>query len=90
MCLMDFHAVSSTVILSFEYNMFGSCLEAGTGMCAYLLDPSVPGWDNKFDGLFPPQLSGVVLNSRITRNRTNGVLEQNWCSGRCWIRQHRY
>jgi len=33
--------------------MFGEKSDKGAGICAYLLDPSVPGWDDTFDGTGP-------------------------------------
>lgn len=53
MCLVEFEAAGSQITLKFEYNMFGSPVSDGAGLCAYILDPSVPGWDSEFDGTGP-------------------------------------
>ena len=33
----------------------------GQGICLYLLDPSVPGWDRDFDGSSPLGFAGELL-----------------------------
>lgn len=53
LCLVDFTAEKSEVDLKFEYNMSGEPKEGGYGLCAYLLDPDVPGWDTEFNGTGP-------------------------------------
>jgi hypothetical protein len=53
MCLVEFEATGSEVNLRFEYNMFGAKKEGGAGLCAYLVDPSVEGWDTVFNGTGP-------------------------------------
>jgi hypothetical protein len=53
MCLVEFEASGSEVHFKFEYNMFGADAAAGAGVCAYLLDPSVEGFDTVFDGTGP-------------------------------------
>jgi len=53
MCLVEFEASGNEVNLHFEYNMYGATKEEGAGLCAYLLDPSVEGWDTQFDGSGP-------------------------------------
>merc|ERR1711998_631936 len=50
MCLIEFEATGNEIILKFEYNMHGEPFDEGEGLCAYLMDPTVPGWDSKFDG----------------------------------------
>lgn len=70
MCLVNFEASSSEVDLTFEYNMCGDNDKDGEGLCAYLLDPSVEGWDTEFNGTGPMgfqgktgALLGVVLDN---------------------------
>merc|ERR1711865_72071 len=53
LCLVEFEAAGSEIELKFEYNMCGIPPEHGEGLCAYLLDPSVAGWDNEFNGTGP-------------------------------------
>merc|ERR1711907_211155 len=53
MCLVEFESEASEITASFEYNMCGDPKNAGAGLCAYILDPTVPGWDTKFNGTGP-------------------------------------
>jgi len=53
LCLVEFEAAGSEISIKFEYNMFGEPKTDGVGLCAYLLDPSVPGWDSEFNGTGP-------------------------------------
>jgi len=48
LCRVEFEldSASSEIFLKFDYHMHGT--EGGEGLCAYLLDPSVKGWDTNF------------------------------------------
>merc|ERR1719160_420829 len=57
LCMVEFEAESNEIFLKFEYNLHGLPGMA-EGLCAYLLDPSVPGWDTQFDGTGPLGFGG--------------------------------
>ena len=53
LCRFPFETSRSEVFAAqLEYVMEpnASAAAGGQGLCVYLLDPSVPGWDWKFDG----------------------------------------
>ena len=85
MCLVNFAADSHKLELNFEYLM-----EGGAGLCAYLLDPSVEGWDNTFDGERTAHLhAGAVTRMGWHRHWCDGLSWQDWCNRGRWTRQHR-
>ena len=55
LCRVPFKAKSSEVHVSLEYVMEpkSAAEGGGQGMCVYLVDPSVAGWDRHFDGTGP-------------------------------------
>ena len=48
LCRTEFKAKKSEIEMKFTYRMTD-----GQGLCAYLLDPSVDGWDTEFNGIGP-------------------------------------
>jgi len=59
-CRMQFELeqISSEIFLKFDYHMHGQ--SGGEGLCAYLLDPSVKGWDTNFEAEGPLGFTGKV------------------------------
>ena len=57
LCRFPFEASGSEIFAQLEYVMEPKSYDqgGGQGLCIYLLDPSVPDWDRKFDG------SGQIL-----------------------------
>lgn len=58
MCLIEFEAEASEIEFRFDYNMHGSHPNECEGMCAYILDTTIQGWDTKFDGRPDEELCG--------------------------------
>ena len=55
LCRKPFQCTSAEIHASLEYVMTPNTGEenGGEGLCVYLCDPSVPGWDTHFDGSGP-------------------------------------
>merc|ERR1712166_206392 len=88
-CLSTFAPAGSKIEIKFEYNMFAeqSTSTDGEGLCAYLLDPSVQGWDTDFNGTGPMgfvdktgALLGICFDN--TGNSSDGTGDHvSVCSG---------
>ena len=57
LCRVPFEATGSEIIASLDYCM-GPNEDGGEGLCVYLVDPSVEGWDQHFDGSGPMGFMG--------------------------------
>merc|ERR1712086_413768 len=55
LCRVPLVATGAEIHCSFEYLMKPKACDenGGQGLCVYLIDPSVAGWDRKFDGTGP-------------------------------------
>jgi len=55
LCRHPFEAKADEIHCTFVYTMRPKAFDegGGQGLCAYLCDPSVPGWDRHFDGTGP-------------------------------------
>jgi len=60
LCRVQFEldSTSSEIFLKFDYHMYGDGVSGGEGLCAYLLDPSIKGWDTSFDTSGPMGFTG--------------------------------
>lgn len=50
LCLVPFESTGSHVYVTLDYLTESQANQSGNGLCIYLMDPAVSGWDCLFDG----------------------------------------